>query len=117
MSKRTPPHPEYPSWTEARFRQFIRSALRAAWSRWPPKYEVLAAAKRTVSGKRHKYEFQCASCKQWFKQKEVQVDHITPVGSDTDWIQFIQRLFVGKNKLQVLCSECHNLKTKRERSK
>jgi len=117
MAKRTPPCEPYPSWTEAEFRQFIRSALRSAWNRWPPKYEALNQARRTVAGQRHKYEYRCAECRQWFKQKEVQVDHIVSAGSDADWNTFISRLFVGEDKLQILCKPCHAEKTKRERSK
>lgn len=115
MARKTPPCEAYPAWTEARFRQFIRSALRSAWNKWPPKYEALNAVRRTVVGQRHKYEYQCNECKQWFKQKEVQVDHISSAGSDSDWNTFISRLFVGVDKLQVLCKPCHSVKTKQER--
>lgn len=117
MANKTPPHPEYPEWTEARFRQFVRSALRKAWQRWPPKFQVMNEGRKKVEGKKHKYEYQCASCKGWFQQKEVQIDHISPVGSDADWNTFVERLLVGKDKLQKLCKECHNVKTQKERKK
>ena len=32
-------------WTEARYRSFITSTLRAGSRKWPPKYETLNAAK------------------------------------------------------------------------
>jgi len=115
MTRKTPPHKAYPEWTEARYRQFIRSALRSAWNRWPPKYEALNKARRIVEGQRHKYEYQCNKCKQWFKQKGVQVDHISSAGSDSSWDNFIDRLFVGVDKLQVLCRPCHQDKTNKER--
>lgn len=116
MANKTPPCKVYPKWTEAKFNQFVRSALRKAWSRWPPKFDVMNEAKRTVTGKRHKYEYQCSSCENWFKATEVQVDHIDPVGSSKyGWDQFIERLFVGPENLQVLCKGCHNDKSKRER--
>lgn len=117
MAKKTPPHESYPQWTEARFNQFIRSAIRAAWNKWPPKWNVLNKAKRIVTGQRHKYEYQCNSCNQWFKQKEVEIDHINSAGSSYDWNVFIRNLFVGENELQVLCKGCHKEKTKRERNK
>ena len=116
MGRKTPPHPENPSWTEARFRQFIRSALRAAWSRWPPKYQCLNEGRKAIKGKKHKWEYQCKHCGGWFQAKEVQVDHITPAGSDKDWNEFIQRLFVGTEKLQRLCKNCHLKKSKEERT-
>ena len=110
MAKKTPPCPEYPDWTTAKFWSFIRSGLRAKWSRWPPKYETLATVKRTVEGQRHKYEFQCSQCLNWFKQKEVEVDHIEACGSLNkyeDLPQFVKRLFVGTDKLRVVCKPCH----------
>ena len=109
-SRKTPPFAEYEAWTTSKFFSFIRSGLRAKFSRWPPKYECLADAKRIVSGKRHKYEFKCAQCKKWKKQKEVQIDHIVPCGTlktYTDLPGFVERLFVGKEKLRVLCIACH----------
>lgn len=117
----TPPFPEYPDWSEAKFFSFIRSALRAAWSRWPPKYQLLAKAKRKYEGpnKRLKWEFQCNECKLYYPQKEISVDHINPAGtlrSFEDIGSFCERLFVGEDKLQVLCSGCHNIKTAQERA-
>lgn len=121
MGNKTPPYPAYPAWTEARYYQFLRSALRAAWSKWPPKFDVLKRARRPSqsSNKRLKHEFQCNECKQWFAQKDVAVDHIEPVGtlrSHDDLPTFCQRLFVGVEKLQVLCDGCHARKTALERT-
>lgn len=116
MANKTPPHSEYPQWTEARYRQFIRSALRKAWAKWPPKFELLRENRKTVKNKRHKYEYKCAACKKWYQQKDIQVDHRTPVGSDKDWNTFIRGLFVGKDKLQILCKPCHLVKTNKEKS-
>lgn len=117
----TPPFPEHPEWSEAKFFAFIRSALRAAWSRWPPKYRLLAAAKRKYEGpnKRLKWEFLCNECKTYHPQKDVSVDHIVPAGSlrsFEDIGTFCERLFVGEDKLQVLCTGCHALKTAEERN-
>ena len=120
MPKKTPPHEDYPQWTTARFWSFIRSQIRAGFRRWPPKYECLADAKRAVTGQRHKAEYQCNLCSKWFKQKDVEVDHIEPAGSLKGWedvSNFVRRVFVSKDKLQVLCNTCHKAKTKQERSK
>jgi len=118
---RTPPYEHYPSWSEAKFWGFLRSALRSAYNKYPPKWEVLRAAKRPYKGKdkRQKWEFQCNSCKKWKKQKDVSVDHIVPAGalsSYEDIVGFTQRLFVGTDGLQVLCKECHHSKTQEERN-
>lgn len=122
MAKKTPPFAKYPDWTEAKFWGFVRSALRAAWSKWPPKYRVLAKAKRNYKGpkKNQKYEFQCAHCSKWFPAKQVSVDHITPAGTlrcYEDLPAFVEKLFVSEDELQVLCATCHNVKTQEERRK
>lgn len=118
MAKKTPPFNKYDKWTTAKFWAFIRSGLRAKWSRWPPKYEALAKAKRTVEGQRHKYEFQCAHCKEWFKQTEVAVDHKIPAGKLNcyeDLPAFVEKLFVSSEELDILCHKCHQIKTNEER--
>lgn len=106
-------------WTESHFFGFVRSGLRAKHSRFPPRFDVLNDAKRTVKGKRHKYEYQCARCKNWFKQTEVQVDHIVPCGTLKKWEdlpEFARKLFCEKDGLQVLCkAKCHQEKTQEDR--
>ena len=120
MGKKTPPYPEYPAWTTARFWSFLRSTLRKAFTRWPPKYEVLAEAKRNKPKNkqgRHKYEYQCAKCKKWYVQSQVEVDHIIPCGSLKDYCDlpgFVERMFTGIENLQVLCKPCHRKKGKKD---
>ncbi len=118
---RTPHCPNYPAWSTAKFWGFLRSGLRSTYNKWPAKWEVLAAAKRAYKGvgKQQKWEYQCAECTNWFKQKDVSVDHKIPAGSLNsfdDIAGFVERLFVDASKLQVLCKTCHNVKTKEERA-
>lgn len=106
--------------TESAFWSFIRSALRQKSRWWKPITLAKAKAKRPYKGplKRQKYEYQCNKCKLWFPDKHVNVDHIEPAGSlncSQDLPGFVERLFCEVDKLQVLCSECHNLKTKLEK--
>jgi 5-methylcytosine-specific restriction endonuclease McrA len=112
-------------WTEARYTQFIRSALRGAFRRWPPRYDVLrnafTEARLNPKTGRVAKHYRCAECGKDFPQKGVQVDHKHPV-VDTkkgfvDWNTFIERLLVEAKKLQVLCKGCHTSKTKAERMK
>lgn len=121
MAKRvkSPPSELVSSWSEVRFWQFLRSALRRAWSRYPNRYEALKLAKRSYKGsnKLQRFEYQCAGCKKCYQQKLVSVDHIVPCGSLKCWedlIGFCQRLFCAVTGLQILCKTCHSAKTVEE---
>jgi len=106
--------------TESAFWAFIRSALRQKSRWWKPIYLAKVNARRSYAGvnKRQKFEYQCNHCKKWFPEKKVNVDHIIPAGTLTcanDLPGFVERLFVEIEGLQVLCSDCHNEKTKNEK--
>lgn len=107
------------SWTEARFKSFVTSALRAASRRWPPKFAALKAAltgrktnKKTGKLAQH---FKCASCAYTFIAADVQVDHIHPVVDPvvgfTSWDVYVDRIFCEVNGFQILCKPCHKIKT------
>lgn len=108
-------------WTEARYNSFIKSALRSASQRWPPKYQVLSEAKlgkrvNPATGRLAEH-YLCNACKSAFPLKGVQVNHIDPVipvtGFDS-WDAVIHRMFCEKDKLEVLCIPCHKDITKQE---
>lgn len=65
--------------------------------------------------------FSCAGCGGEFTNKDVEVDHISPVVDPSvgfiDWNTFISRLFSGKENYQVLCKSCHKDKSNKERVK
>ena len=112
-------------WTDARKHAFIVSVLRAGTRRWPPKYETLAEAKtvKKINQKtgRQAQHYACAKCKKDFPQKEVDVDHKTPVVDPStgfvDWNTYIERMFCPKKNFQVLCKPCHKAKTLKEKKK
>lgn len=106
--------------TESAFWSFIRSALRQKSRWWKPITQCKMKARRPYKGpnKRQKFEYQCRYCEQWFPEKRVNVDHITPAGqlrTANDLPGFVERLFCEIDGLQVLCSNCHDEKTKSEK--
>jgi len=120
MGKKTPPFPAYPVWTTAKFWSFIRSGLRAKFTRWPPKYAAYAEVRRPVKQKKgnQKWEYECALCNKWFKMKEVEVDHMEPCGSLKKWADlagFTKRMFCSQEHLRILCKPCHKTHTKANR--
>jgi hypothetical protein len=101
-------------WSRARFFSFIRSALRLASRKWPPRIDAKVAARRHIKvpgrSKRQKWEYQCSCCLGWYADKEVEVDHIVPAGrlaSYDDLPGFVERLFCEADRLRVLCRRCH----------
>ncbi len=98
--------------TESMYWSVIRSALRQAFRYWKPMQQALENSSRKSNGKK---EYQCNQCNDWFKRKEVQIDHIVECGSlkGFDDIQgFIERLTIENvDGFQILCKGCHQIKT------
>ena len=110
------------SWTEAKYSAFIKSQLRAGSTKWPPKHKVMREA-RTERG-----VYICNGCKKHVpttikkgdgRSRNVFVDHINPIVDPekgfTSWDDFIHNLFCDSSNLQLLCAECHAIKTAEER--
>lgn len=105
-------------WTQARFDNFVKATLRKGTMRWPPKFTVLAAAKRgkflnPLSGREAEH-YECEECHLLHPAKNVVVDHIVPivpVTGFTTWDSVVERMFCEADNLQVLCKPCHKLKT------
>ena len=105
--------------TEAAFFGWIKSALRQRSRFWKPIAACKAASRRAYRGthKRQKFEYQCNICKNYFSDKRVAVDHIIPVGGlkrFEDIAGVAERLFVEIDGLQLLCNDCHTVKTKED---
>lgn len=112
-------------WTEGKFKSFIVSLIRSGFRKFPNKYNVLREALigkeiNPASG-RLANMYMCRSCKGKFPATKVQVDHIEPVVNPktgfTTWDDFITRMYCEEKGLQVLCTDCHDTKTKQERQK
>jgi len=108
--------------TESAFWSFIRSGLRQKSRFWKPITQCKMAARRAYKGplKRQKFEYQCNVCSKWFPEKKINIDHIIPAGSlrcANDLPGFVERRFCEVDNLQVLCQDCHDIKTKEEKLK
>lgn len=107
------------TWSEARKKSFITSALRRA--QWPQRHAAVKAAYvedgiNPKTGRKCKLH-RCSDCNELFPQKEVQADHITPVVGPEgfiDWNTFIERLYVEADGYRVLCKGCHKIITDQE---
>jgi len=108
-------------WTQSRFESFIKGILRTGSLKWPPRFQILNAAKKgkqvNQSSGRMAEHYECNECHSMFPSKEVRVDHIdsvVPLSGFVSWDNVIQRLFCESEGLQVLCVGCHKVKTKEE---
>lgn len=90
-------------------KRFLISILRRATYRWPPRSEALK------EGRKERNAYECAMCKDIYKNNEIVLDHIKPVVDPklgfTTWDDYINRMFPEKEGFQVLCSDCHDIKT------
>lgn len=107
------------AWTEGRFDSFVTSALRSASRRWPPKFQCLNDAKTekkiNIKTGRMAQHYRCALCNEEFTAKDMNVDHIKPIGRGLDWNEFINRLYCETSNLQAVCVPCHKIKSKAEK--
>ena len=109
-------------WTAARKRSFIISQLRRG--KWPPKY---AAIKRAHVGPGinpktgHKCELhKCEDCGQLFAKGDMRADHRLPVVDPSvgfvDWNTWIERYHIEADSYDIICVDCHAVKTAAERA-
>lgn len=90
---------------------FIMRELRKASLKWPPRN----IAKKEANVARGRYL--CNICKKDFHYKEIHLDHKEPVVNPDrwdGWEALLDRLFCLQDGFQVLCKECHDVKTQEE---
>ena len=109
-------------WSEAKFITFVKNQLRGATWKWPPISQVLKEARIS------KGVYFCKGCNcnvpstlvvNSKRVKNVFVDHVSPIVDPSTgfngWDQFINNLYCEKTNLQLLCGQCHDIKTAAER--
>lgn len=104
-------------WTEAAYWGFIRSGLRQLSLRWPPLRDIMREGRRPYRGpdKRTKWEHRCELCGEWCRAKEIEIDHIEPVGQlkgYDDVAGFVRRLLCERDNLRKLCVRCNQARRK-----
>ena len=96
--------------------QFAKNELRKAFRRWHGNNECKKKA-RIDRG-----QYVCKKCEQIFKEKETEVDHREPVvpldtpGKEQSMDEYVKRLFVEVEELDLLCKPCHKIKSSQEMS-
>lgn len=105
-------------------RGLIKGAVRRAFARSELRRSILAASKiehTDVARLRVKTWYECSGCQHPFAQYQLEVDHISPVIPITSsleemsWDELINNTWCDKVNLQVLCEECHYIKSAKER--
>lgn len=110
-------------WTEAEYRSFIKNQLRSATRKWAP----IQQCKKRANVSRGVYRCECChkeippTVYDESKRKRVNnifVDHIHPIIDPSvgwvSWDSTIENMFCELDNLQLLCGECHKIKSQEE---
>lgn len=114
-----------PSWYNFTFpkksgKQWVlKAAVFSALRRLSYRTPMYAEAKRRARVRRGKYK--CAHCGKLFGPKQIALDHrspVVPVTGFKNFDQYIRRLLVKPESMQVLCNQgkdsCHKKKSREE---
>ena len=123
------PKTKKPQTKEQQLKKFLtslRSAMRRKSMHSPMLRWAKLAVRRDYEGpERHKFEYPCTICKQWFPDKETEIDHIIPCGSLTelkDIPEFSRKLFCLEEKDDCISASAkyclfHQVYTKKQTSR
>lgn len=64
--------------------------------------------------KKYRVYYLCAHCNKWFSRKQINVDHIKPIGLSKTLEEFIVLTYCDETGYQILCKPCHKEKTKQD---
>lgn len=111
------------TWTQAKFNSFIKNNLRSATRKWGP----IQRCRKRANIARGLYKCECCGLEvpptvmDTEKRKRVKnifVDHsvpiIDPAVGFTTWDECIERMFCDSSNLQLMCKDCHSVKSLEE---
>ncbi|BAV80861.1 phage protein [Vibrio phage RYC] len=107
--------------TVSQIMSVMRGAVREKWMYCPTKlaYLNMAIVPDDSPSTKRRWKAQCENCEEWFKKDDVAVDHIVGENSlktPEDLLSFWDSIMnVGFDDLQVLCHDCHDIKSMMER--
>jgi hypothetical protein len=107
--------------TENVVKQFVRQAVRKHWMFSPVKLAFLYSRREQDldPNTRTLWKYKCDKCGNYFKEQDVEVDHIegeksfTSLDSILDWAKSILEVSAHAD-LQLLCKEDHKIKSQAE---
>lgn len=95
--------------------QYIKSGIDRIWQYWPPANEAKRLAYKGKNKKKQD-QWECAHCKKVYIK--VFKDHIEPVDDPykgfQGWDIYVKRKFIPTAGIQILCKECHQVKSNKE---
>lgn len=108
-------------------KNYLIPRLRRVWLTWPERTTVVNRCKVYIhegtykNGKeRMRVYKKCENCGKLCADGDYQVNHIIPVIDPAvgfvDWNTYIERLLCSSDNLNLLCTECHDEETKRQRA-
>lgn len=110
-------------WTQAKFNSFIKNNLRSATRKWAP----IQQCKKRANISRGLYKCECCGNEvpptifdddKRKRMKNIFVDHMVPIIDPavgfTTWDECIERMFCNSSNLQLLCKDCHSIKSREE---
>lgn len=110
-------------WTQAKFNSFIKNNLRSATRKWGP----IQDCKKRAHVSRGIYKCECCGAEvpptifdedKRKRMKNIFVDHtipiIDPAVGFTTWDDCIERMFCEPENLQLICKDCHTIKSREE---
>lgn len=107
---------------EIKLKNGLRGEIRKQFAR-SESYKSFIKSNRieVQEGNRLRVFYKCAICSGLNPIKEINVDHIKPIGrgvlsSLSDILKFIDLVYCSHDNLQIVCKPCHSHKTKIENS-